>query len=301
MRKIDTINWQDIQNEYDTGVNTLFLIKKYKLSATLFRQASLRGLFKPRTKAENCKLYRIRNPNLKLSDETKLKISISRKAYLKEHPDQVPYLLNHRHKKKFYSEIYFGECFQGTDIIKEHQISLYSLDFADIDKKIDIEIDGDQHFVDKRIIKHDQKRNKFISSLGWTIIRVRWSEFQKLNYEEKSKIVQSIIKYKNPNHHCIAFIPPNTNINMVEYYANRTPICSCGQEKFVTSKKCRSCYTASKQKTPPNKNYLQQLLDAKTQHEIRKIFHISLKTLHKWIKLHELEIGPSEANCTPKS
>lgn len=207
MKKMYKIDWTEIQTKYDSGIATRHLVKEYKLSCQMFSDASKAGLFKPRSKAEATKMYHKLNPGAtKHSDESKLKISKARKAYLYANPDKVPYLLNHKHKRKFYSEIYFGECFRNTNIISEYKVRAYSLDFADVEKKIDIEIDGDQHFLDKRIVEHDIRRNEYLLSLGWTIIRIRWSKFQKLSPPEKLQLVKSIIEYKNPNNDCVTFL-----------------------------------------------------------------------------------------------
>jgi very-short-patch-repair endonuclease len=66
---------------------------------------------------------------------------------------------------------------------------LYELDFCIVDKKIDIEIDGEQHYVDERIEKSDINRNKFLEKLGWTIIRIRWRDYQRLSSDEKRNYI----------------------------------------------------------------------------------------------------------------
>jgi very-short-patch-repair endonuclease len=137
------------------------------------------------------------------SIESKRKISLSRKKFLVKNPDMVPYKLNHKHKKISFPEQYFKECF-GDVFHYQYRVGLYELDFADIENQIDIEIDGDQHFLDERIMLHDQKRNKELSELGWKIIRIKWSSFQKLSRKEKELIVTSIVSNKSlPNIPCI--------------------------------------------------------------------------------------------------
>lgn len=64
-----------------------------------------------------------------------------------------------------------------------------------IDKKIDIEIDGDQHYTDKRIIESDKRRNKYLENIGWKIIRIGWSDYKKIiNEEDKKEYIDNIIK-----------------------------------------------------------------------------------------------------------
>lgn len=106
-------------------------------------------------------------PGRKHTEEEKQKISKSRKAYLSANPDKVPYLLNHSSKESF-PETYFKELFVAEGIFLEyhHQISKYELDFCDVEKKIDIEIDGEQHYVDSRIKQSDIDRTAYLEGLG---------------------------------------------------------------------------------------------------------------------------------------
>ena len=130
----------------------------------------------------------------KLSNETKSKISKSRIKFLKENPDKVPYLLNHKSKGESYPERYFREILEKENIkfIQEKQESLYSIDFAI--NMIDLEIDGEQHYVDKRIVESDKRRTKYLEELGYVTIRIRWSQYQKLNKSEKEQFVVKLVK-----------------------------------------------------------------------------------------------------------
>ena len=132
-------------------------------------------------------------PGRKHTEEEKQKISNSRKAYLSANPDKVPYLLNHSSKESF-PETYFKELFiaEGIHLTYHHQINKYELDFCDLEKKIDIEIDGEQHYVDKRIVKSDIDRNNYLIELGWQVYRIRWSEYKKMTFVDKEKIINEI-------------------------------------------------------------------------------------------------------------
>lgn len=129
-----------------------------------------------------------------VSDSTKKKISESRIKYLKDNPDKVPYLLNHSSSES-YPEKYFSELFEKENLnIKRYlQIGLYELDFYILDKKIDIEIDGEQHYTDKKIVESDIRRTKFLTDNGWKIFRIRWADYQRLHYTEKEKYIKEIL------------------------------------------------------------------------------------------------------------
>jgi hypothetical protein len=142
------------------------------------------------------------NTGKTVSDQTRQKISKSRKEFLKDNPDKVPYLLNHSSKIS-YPEKYFIDCFSHINENKEieYRIGNYSLDFANPKYKIYLEIDGEQHYCDKRIVEHDKKRTEFLNSIGWKGIRIRWSEFQKKSKEEKYHYLKEIIIKMNWEHY----------------------------------------------------------------------------------------------------
>lgn len=136
-----------------------------------------------------------------VSDITKERISQSRIKFLRENPDKVPYRLNHYSKGRSYPESYWKDILDSKNIayIEQYQIGPYQLDFAIIlseFEKIDFEIDGEQHYLDKRIIASDIRRTEYLENLGWKILRVRWSEYQKL--VDKRSFVNYIIGILDP-------------------------------------------------------------------------------------------------------
>jgi very-short-patch-repair endonuclease len=157
-------------------------------------------------RSEASKKAHLANPqNYKHSDETKAKISKARKKHLAAHPEQIPYVLNHKSKGASYPEVYFKECLKVSNYVSEYRVGLYSLDFADINKMIDFEVDGCQHRLDPRIIEHDIKRNQELIKQGWKIIRLNWSEFKKLNDLEKISIINSIKTIEKINSICLTY------------------------------------------------------------------------------------------------
>lgn len=133
------------------------------------------------------------NKGKTLSDEQKKKISISRTKFLKENPDKIPYLLNHSSKIS-YPEQYFIELFnlENIDLQYHKQVGLYQLDFYNEDKKLYLEIDGEQHYQEKSISR-DEKRTQNLSSKGWKLImRIRWSKWKTYSEIEKKKVIEFI-------------------------------------------------------------------------------------------------------------
>lgn len=131
----------------------------------------------------------------KHSEETKLRISGTMKEYLKEHPDRVPYLLNHSSKVS-YPEQYFMEVFdkEGVELSFHLQVGLYQLDFYNEERMLDVEIDGEQHYVDANVVKSDIRRTAYLTGLGWKIYRIRWADFKKKSLDEKHAIIEELKK-----------------------------------------------------------------------------------------------------------
>jgi hypothetical protein len=107
----------------------------------------------------------------KCSDEMKIKISNSIKLAHSEgrHPGW-----NHINSDKsrrsypekiFYEFLIKNDYFNKYEIVEKFPIGGYFLDFAFIDKKIDLEIDGEQHYRTENI-EHDLKRDKYMNDNG---------------------------------------------------------------------------------------------------------------------------------------
>ena len=126
------------------------------------------------------------------SEESKKKTSESQKRNLKD-GKVFGYKLNHSSKVS-YPEEYFMEVFKDIPYKYNYQVGLYQLDFAIPERKVYVEIDGEQHYTDKRIVEHDKERTSKLESLGWKCIkRVRWADYQKLSEEEKENYCKKLI------------------------------------------------------------------------------------------------------------
>ena len=130
------------------------------------------------------------------SDDYKKMFSIKMKEYYANNPDKVPYIVHHKSKGDSYPEKYFMDIFdsKGIKYAKDFPSCGYFLDFA-FENNSYIEIDGEQHYNDKRILEHDNIRNKKLEDFGWKLIaRIRWSNFQKMSYDDKQKFIDAIIE-----------------------------------------------------------------------------------------------------------
>lgn len=96
-------------------------------------------------------------------------------------------------KRKSIAEEYFDRCF--PDLKQNYHVDRYFLDLANPDKKLYIEIDGEQHYNNQKIIEHDTERTKRLEELGWICIkRIRWSEYKKLSKDEQISLIETLKK-----------------------------------------------------------------------------------------------------------
>lgn len=123
------------------------------------------------------------------TEETKKRISESMKKIYKGKSIWSTQI----EKRKSFAEEYFDNLF--PELEKNYHVDRYYLDLANPNLKVYIEIDGEQHYNDKKVIEHDKERTLRLEELGWVCLkRVRWSEYKKLSKEEKETLIESLRK-----------------------------------------------------------------------------------------------------------
>jgi len=130
----------------------------------------------------------------KHTEETKEKISKSRKKFLEENPDQVPYRLNHSSKQSW-PEKFFQQLLEENGItgwIYNFQHGIYSYDFAFPDLKLDIEIDGATQQSEK-VKEIDKRRDDFSKARGWKVLRIDAKELYKEDKEHIVNLIKSFL------------------------------------------------------------------------------------------------------------
>lgn len=190
------------------------------------------------------------------TDETKKKISETRIAYLKLNPDKVPYKLNHK-SKETYPEKYFKECLPGFIYQYHIEETLYHADFCNPYEKMIIEIDGEQHYVDKKMVEHDVKRTAVLEELGWKIIRIRWRDFQRLDRIDKEEIVKKLNEHKIDGFDMSTYVKPKKMNKCLD----------CGCDIHRNANRCIKCCGAKHIKFNLNKDELITLIKSKTTME----------------------------------
>jgi very-short-patch-repair endonuclease len=111
----------------------------------------------------------------KLKNESvKKKIAEGRKRYIKKAIENGTWIgWRTRRFEPSFPEKYVARILDEMNISyeKEFRINRFFADFAIVDKKIDIEIDGKQHEQRK---EHDDKRDSILNKEGWKVYRIKW-------------------------------------------------------------------------------------------------------------------------------
>jgi very-short-patch-repair endonuclease len=114
-----------------------------------------------------------------LSNEVKAKIS---ESMLKAHKEKRAWNIGKSrwNNTESYPESFFRKVIQNDffdhDYKQEYSVGIYSIDFAWVEKKKAIEIDGEQHERFEEYKRRDDKKDEFLKSEGWEILRIKWKD-----------------------------------------------------------------------------------------------------------------------------
>ena len=235
------------------------------------------------------------------TEESKRKISEGRKLYLKNNPDKHPWKRHNKFKSV--------PCEQFKQKLKDNNISFveeyqpllpdrfYSIDIAFPDKKIGIEINGNQHYNnDKTLKKYYQKKHDIMTNSGWQIFEYHYS----VVYDEKT------------SNDIINKLKSDFNLNAVDYSFYIIPeelkyikCKECSKEILKDRNKsnlCKECYLKTlagkpkleKRKFNVTKEELEKLINEKSFVQIGKMFNVSDNSIRKRCKLLRIEIPKRE-------
>ena len=169
--KYTILDIKNVKKEYDDGLSIRQISKKMKIGKSTIRKWIDKGYIKPRNASDAMKLAaKYKKP---FSDESKRKMSISRKKLLKERPELHPnrLLAGNRNKMSFPERIAFDFLTREKIQFKHNaQIGKYFVDFLIGD--IAIEIDGERWHDSQKDAIRDEK----ISLHGIKIFRFKAKE-----------------------------------------------------------------------------------------------------------------------------
>lgn len=103
--------------------------------------------------------------------------------------------------KRSYPEAYIESKLKedGLNYEFQFQVGRYKVDFAFIDQKIALEVDGKQHLREKQL-QSDRRKDAFLEESGWRVFRLPWESIKKEDgrdrverrYQKFKKLLQSM-------------------------------------------------------------------------------------------------------------
>lgn len=212
----------------------------------------------------------------KQSDEAKNKIRTARLKFLKEHPEQTAW----RTKNMSYPEKCFKKLLEKYDIdqkfliYREYSVFPYFIDFAFIDIKVAVEIDGSQHLEEDRK-KSDEEKDKLLLANGWKILRFTATEV--------------IHNQQNVYDKLLYFIKGNKNFEKVGILKAPKKYQKVERDKDGYSEKQKKLfYKNRKVKNRPNKDELWEMICNESFEALGRKYGVNANTIKKWCKNYNI-------------
>lgn len=251
------------------------LCKKYNIGSKIWVRKVLGE--KTRNTSEANRIAHKKHPeSYKQSEETKDKIRQARLRWMKEHPEQTAWRL----KNMSYPEKCFKKILEdnGLDkkylIYREYSVFPYFIDFAFINEKLAVEIDGSQHLEEDRK-RRDEEKDELLTSNGWRVLRISATEVT----HDGARALDALIKMLG-----------NTNIKssiVGILKAPKTRQKAVRGEDGLTDKQRENAFKQRKVKRP-SKEELFEIVKTKSFTTIANEYGVSDKAVSKWCKQYGL-------------
>ena len=275
---VDFIKEQHLIPKCQCGKDVTY--KKYKDKGVVFRKTC--GNYKCWLKGQQ-------------SPERKEKNRKKRFDYLKSTNNETPWERKRNGKMSYLENWFFEKCIEYKlqekyDIITEYPVYPHFIDYAFINIKLAVEMDGKQHFTrDKQQEKDKEKENNLLSQ-GWKIYRIN---YQQINDKEFENFLEYLNGFNSQ--------PKIMKSEIIKYSRNEKKIIclNCGKEIISKRNEQKFCnqhcsstynsihYNTRKVKDRPSKEELEKLTEQYTMVYIGKIFGVSDNAIRNWIKLYK--------------
>ena len=265
-----------INKDYENGLSLGEICKKYNVSSKSYiSNYVLSG--KTRSLSESIKMaHKKSSEAFKHTDETKKKMREKRLSWMKANPEKTAWRL----KNMSYPE----KCFQkilednGLDkkylIYREYPIFPYFIDFAFVNEKIAVEIDGSQHLEEDRK-KRDEEKDKLLISNGWKVLRIAAIEV----IRDGTKVLSAILELlagSNKQYAKVGILKaPKTREKVI------------GGEDGLSDKERLRAFSQRKVERP-NREELSRLLQKSNFSAIGRTYGVSDNAVRKWCKYYGL-------------
>ena len=258
------------------GLSLRDIYKKYNIKSKQWVGKLLSG--KTRSSSDAAKLSHKKYPNsFKLSEETKEKIRKAHLKWMKEHPERTAW----RQSNMSYPEKCFKKILEDNGIDKkylvyrEYPVFPYFIDFAFVDEKLAVEIDGSQHLEEERKNK-DRKKDKKLTENGWRILRISAIEVT----HDGTKALKALLEMLNSDktYNKVGILMPPKKKRYVKLERSDDGLTDGERLRAFKQRKVER----------PSKEELSILLKENSFREIGRKYKVSDTAIKKWCKTYGL-------------
>ena len=268
---------QLMKEDYLQGASIREIAEKYGIkSKDWIRKTALKGVV--RNISEAGKLAHEKMPqSFKHSEETKDKIRQCRLKYMKEHPENTAW---RKRNEPSYPEKCFIEFLEanGYDkkflIEREYPVFPFYIDFAFVNEKVAVEIDGGQHVRDEERIERDKEKNHTLLSNGWKVLRItenlvktNWGEVKKALDETIGTVTVQLFK-----------------VGIFHTQGKKYQKKPRGEDGLTDAMRS-GFFKQRKVKNRPSYEELKKMLDEIPRTKVAEMYGVSEAAIRKWLKL----------------
>ena len=198
---------------------------------------------------------------------------------MKENPEQTAWRTkNLSYPEKLFLEKVYDLCLDKKySIVREYSVFPFFIDFAFVNEKVAVEIDGSQHLLPERK-ERDDKKDELLKEDGWFILRVSENEV-KTNINSVFNTIISIIndrpKIQSMKLGVVKF-PKKRQMKERE---------SCGLTKGEIERSIKQ-----RRVTRPPYQELIDLVKTNGYSKTGRMFGVSDNSIRKWIKSYEKDL-----------
>ena len=236
---------------------------------------------KKRTLSEGIKVARKKYPERYVcSDETKEKIRIKRIQFMKNNPEKTAWRTSNLSypEKLFLEKLELLNWGQKYSIIREYCVFPYFIDFAFVNEKVVVEIDGSQHLLEERKEK-DIRKDKLLTDNGWKVIRISEKEV-KTNLDEVMLKIENILNTKaSSKKYNLGILSP-----LKEYVKKERDVFGYTKSQFDSVMNQRKVKR-------PNFEILKKEINEYGFVKTGKKYGVSDNAIRKWLKFYEKTEG----------
>lgn len=252
--------------------------EKYNIRSNSYAQKLLKPVIRSMSEA-NVLAHKKTPDSFKHTEESKQKIRTARLKYMKEHPEETAW-------RKRNEPSYPEKCFikfltdKGYDkrflIEREKSIFPFFIDFAFVDIKLAVEIDGSQHIVDEERKQRDILKNKVLLDNGWKVLRIS-ENIVKSNWDVLQLKLEDAIGNNEITFETVGIIKTPKQYQKVERDKNG-----------YSQKQIESAFKQRKVIDRPSREILLQEILEFPFTEVGKKYGVTDNTIRKWCKFYKL-------------